>query len=523
MARLWPRSYPLVEEMIGRGKITEAYYGEQKGIPAEVLNNFMLDLPVQEKVPVEVFNNFILNLLVSGRRDQPEVQESVVADEDWSERVSLYPWQREALNQWQEHRYRGVVEAVTGAGKTRLALAAAEHHLRRRGRVVVIVPTHELLYQWKREAEKMLFGACGMRISLGLLGDKHKDNLRRSHMLFTTVQSARDYRLLPPRENGLLIADEVHRYGGERWSRALSPDFERRLGLTATYEREDRGLERFLDPYFGGKVFSVDYRRALDDGVIAPFKIAFVAVRFSSQERKEYDDSSKRADKYKKRLVSDYGIPNEPFGEFMREVTLLSKSGEEGAKFAGFYLSAFSKRRQILAEAAAKYQRVADLTAAVRKADKTILFAQTKEAASEAAERFTERGVNSAVLNSGMDMSERKEVFAAFEDGKHELVAAPRLLDEGVDVPSADLAIVLASSRSRRQMVQRMGRVVRKKPDGRLARLAVLYVEGTSEDPDLAHEDFLYLVTEVAQDIKRFPSRASATEVCSYLNDWVPC
>lgn len=501
-ARLWPVSYPLVEEMINRGEIVEVHYGRQKRIPAEVLNNFILNLPVP------------------GRRGQPKIRELVVADSDWPEELSLYPWQREALDWWRDRSYQGVVEAVTGAGKTRFALAAAEHQIRCGGRVAVIVPTRELLYQWKREAEKLLLSACGMRISIGLLGGGHRDNLRRSNILFATVQSARDYPLLPDAESGLIIADEVHRYGAEKWSKVLSPNFDRRLGLTATYEREDTGLENFLDPYFGHRKFSVDYRRALADNVIAPFKIAFIAVRFSPHERELYEESSKRADKYKKRLVNDYDIPEEPFGDFMREVTRLSKSGEEGAKFAGFYLSAFSKRRQVLAGATAKYERVADLTAAVRAADRTILFAQTKEAASEAASRFAELGVNSAVLNSSMDMSERKEVFAAFEDGEHELVAAPRLLDEGVDVPSADLAIVLASSRSRRQMVQRMGRVVRKKQDGRVARLAVLYVEETSEDPNSAHEDFLYLVTGVARDVRHFPSTASAAEVCRYLNEW---
>jgi RNA polymerase primary sigma factor len=119
-------------------------------------------------------------------------------------------------------------------------------------------------------------------------------------------------------------------------------------------------------------------------------------------------------------------------------------------------------------------------------------------------------------------MSERKQVFAAFEDGEHELVAAPRLLDEGVDVPAADLAIVLASSRSRRQMVQRMGRVVRKKKDERLARLAILYVMGSSEDPEVAHEDFLYLVANVARDMVYVGPKATPKQICDYLNDWQP-
>lgn len=367
----------------------------------------------------------------------------------------------------------------------------------------------------------MLVSACNTRVSLGLLGGGHKDDLCRCNMLLAVDKSAYKHRLLPNGKSGLIIADEVHRYGAPKVSGVLQADFDRRLGLTATYEREDKGLETFLDPYFGGDVFAVDYRRALDDNVIAPFKIAFVAVRFSSQERKEYTEASKKADRYKRKLVNEYGVTGEPFGEYMREINHLSIGGAgEATGLARAYLNAFSKRRQVLAGAAKKYERVADLTQAVRRADKTILFAQTKEAAAEAVNRLAEHGVNGAVLNSGMDMDERKKVFAAFEDGEHELVAAPRLLDEGVDVPSADLAIVLASSRSRRQMIQRMGRVIRKKQDGRLARLAVLYVEETSEDPTSAHEDFLYLVTDVARNIRYFPSTASAGEICAYLNEW---
>ena len=68
-------------------------------------------------------------------------------------------------------------------------------------------------------------------------------------------------------------------------------------------------------------------------------------------------------------------------------------------------------------------------------------------------------------------------------------MSAPRVLDEGVDVPAADLAVIVGASRSRRQMIQRMGRILRRKSDGRLARLAVLFVEGTVEDPAAgAHE-----------------------------------
>ena len=405
-----------------------------------------------------------------------------------------------------------------------MALAAAAEQLRRGGPVVVLVPTKELLEQWRREIEKWLKGELGMRFSIGLFGGGRDDRFGRPDVLIATVQSGYQNRLLLYAEEGLLVADEVHHYGAEQWSYALEGEFDRRLGLTATYEREDLGLEEYLDPYFGGRVFAVDYARALAEDVIAPFKIAFVAVKFSPQERLRYEESDEKASNYRRKLINWYGLSEEPFGEFMREANRLAVGGEgEATGLARGYLGAFSKRRQVLAGAREKFARVAELSAAVRAADKSILFAQTQEAASQAVEQLTKHGIDGALLTSSMDMSERKEVFAAFErEGGTELVAAPRLLDEGVDVPAADLAIVVASSRSRRQMVQRMGRVVRKKKDGRLARLAVLYVMDSSEDPEVAHEDFLYLVTEVAHDIVYFGPKASPRQICEYLNDWRP-
>jgi RNA polymerase primary sigma factor len=435
--------------------------------------------------------------------------------------LALYPWQREALDWWRKRGYRGVVEAVTGAGKTRLAIAAIAQQLRRGEPTVVVVPTKDLLHQWKRELERWLVGELGRPVAVGLIGANRRDTLDNYDLLVSTAQSGSRHALLTRGKKGLLVADEVHHYGARSWSRVLQDGFDRRLGLTATYEREDSGIDKFLDPYFGGGTFPVGYARALADDVIAPFKIAFVAVRFSSAERRRYEEHDEKASRYRRKLVRGYGLTEEPFGEFMSEVNHLASGGEgEATGLARGYLNAFSKRRQTLAGAQEKFERVADLSAAVRKAERSILFAQTKEAAAKAVDQLTGRGINGAVLTSSMDMSERKEVFAAFEDGEHELVAAPRLLDEGVDVPAADLAIVLASSRSRRQMVQRMGRVVRKKQDGRLARLAVLYVMGTSEDPEVAHEDFLYLVTEVARDIVYFGPNAKPEQICNYLNDW---
>lgn len=449
------------------------------------------------------------------------IEASAKAEAAPPEKLHLYPWQKEALARWEDHDRRGVIQAVTGSGKTRVAIAAAERELRGGGSVVIVVPTADLLHQWKRELDRLLLDTLEMDATIGLLGDKHRDSLDHCDVLLSIAASGFRHELLPDNKEGLLIADEAHRYGSESWSRVLKESFDRRLGLTATYEREDSGNERHLDPYFGGVVFDVDYERALEDGVIAPFKIAFVAVDFSPYERGVYDEQDRKVRRYKKRLVEEYGLPEEPFGEFMREVNLLRTSEQGQASLqAGLYLSAFTKRREVLAGAQSKYSRLEDLTDAVRRADKSIVFAQTREAAERAVQRFTERGVSGAVLTSDIDRMERKQVLAGFEDGTHELVAAPRLLDEGIDVAAADLALVLATSKSRRQMVQRMGRVLRLKEDNRLARLAVLYVRDTSEDPEFAHEDFLGLVRPVAREVRNFPAETKGRAICDYLNAW---
>ncbi len=392
---------------------------------------------------------------------------------------TLYPWQRRALEAYRLAGGIGVVEAVTGAGKTRLALAAAELELAEGGKVVVLVHTLALVDQWQSEVEKHVT-LRGRAVHVGRLGGGRTDGLETCDVLIATVQMGHRERLLPPPFEGLLIADECHHYGAVEWQAALEERFRHRLGLTATYEREDGGIEEFLNPYFGQVLYSVMYEEALADDVIARFKVAFVGVPFTSSETEQYEQAASWASKSRKRLIDYYGVTAEPFATFIKEVNQLKKAAAgEASKQAGWYLSAFNKRRSVLSNAVGKLERLKQLAQAVASADRTILFTQTMSASRAAVDELANEGISGEVLNATMDLSERRKVFSAFEDGVHELVAAPKLLDEGIDVPSADLAILLASSKSKRQMIQRMGRVIRKKADGRLARIVILFVEAT--------------------------------------------
>jgi RNA polymerase primary sigma factor len=390
----------------------------------------------------------------------------------------LRSWQRDALAAWRQAGRRGVIEAVTGAGKTFVGISAARDALAAGGRVLVIVPTTELQEQWFRVLAERL-----PDVDIGRLGGGRQDDLSSCDMLVAIVNSAAT-RTLRPRAGDLLVADECHRYGAPSFARALEVGFEQRLGLTATFEREDDGIKTYLRPYFGDVVFTLWYDRALADGVIAPFNIALAAVELTPQERQDYDACGERMDVAARTLEYRHGIPREPYDRFMAELNRVSRDRSHPASQAArAYLGPMSARRALLAESRGKLDALALLEPAVRRAHGALVFTQTKESAENAAGLFEDAGIPASALYSGLDREERRDRMDAFRERAARLLAAPRVLDEGVDVPEADLAVVVAGSRSRRQLVQRLGRVLRPKQDGRAARLVMLYARGTVEDP----------------------------------------
>ncbi len=443
------------------------------------------------------------------------------AGDTHSSYLNLYPWQRKAYAKWTEAGYVGVIEAVTGTGKTRLALAAIDKHFREGWKTAIIVPTLELQNQWEKVIQSDLIEPSDLSLSIGILGGGRNDSLDNNDILIATAASACTNYLHTGDYNGLLIADECHRYGAENWSRGLEDAFKGRLGLTATYDRADGGKEKYLDPYFNSVCYTLGYEEALIDGVIANFKIALIGFEFDRNEKEEYRTYNNYCIQYRTELIRNYNVTAEPFGEFMREVNILCRGGEERATLiARKYIHNFNKRRQLLSNCTHKNTGLYMLTPAIIEADRTIVFTQTSDAANNAVQGLNRAGLNAAMLDATLGRTERRDILVDFEDGINEVVAAPLLLDEGIDVPAADLAIIVAASRNKRQMIQRMGRVLRKKYDNRLARIAIFYMKGTSEDPkNGAHETYIDLIRDSAEDVKIFDID-DHTAICEYLNDW---
>lgn len=408
----------------------------------------------------------------------------------------LYRWQLDALDAWRRRGERGVIEAVTGTGKTMVGIDAATTELARGGQVLVLVPTRELADQWTGVLAR--HGPTTARV--GRLGGGRRDDLGHHDIIVAVVNSARDADLRPRRPGGLLIADECHRYGSDGNRVALHAQFPRRLGLSATYARSDDGHLTWLDPYFGGTCYRMGYQRAIRDGIIAPFTITLCSVELTDGERTEYDELTVTLSAARARLIAAGHVPSEPAGAFFLAVGRLAR-GEQGdaTSTARRYLAALQQRRRLLASTPSKTVALDALVPTLHSCQRAIVFTQSIAAAEHAAGRLRGHGIPAAAIHSQLDADGRRAVLSRFADDDLHVIAAPQVLDEGVDVPAVDVAVILAASRSRREMIQRMGRVLRRKPDGRSAHFVIVYVAGTVEDPALgAHEGFLDEVTPVA-------------------------
>ncbi|WP_130280036.1 DEAD/DEAH box helicase [Microcella alkaliphila] len=167
-------------------------------------------------------------------------------------------------------------------------------------------------------------------------------------------------------------------------------------------------------------------------------------------------------------------------------------------------MSAFSARRKLRAEAAQKEDFVRQLGPAIAELGGTLVFSETIDGAYRLAHGLS-KDTTARPLTSDLKPAERADLLRHFGAGRLKAICTPRVLDEGVDVPESEAAIVVATSSTRRQLIQRMGRVIRLKKDGRAAKLVTLYVRGTGEDPaNGGHEGFLDAVMPHAEETRHF-------------------
>lgn len=392
----------------------------------------------------------------------------------------LRTWQLEALEAWESGGGRGIIAAATGTGKTRVALEAIERAMASGIRVIIVVPKKILADQWAGELRRSL--RLGPKI-LGTLGGD-KPSFQFEHRVVVSVINSARTRLsnIVKHWQGLgdqvlLIIDECHWAGSEQSRGLFTTPADFTLGLSATPERGDDGYDEILIPGLGPVVYRYPLRAALDDGLLAPLMALNVYIDLSPWERSEY---SRLVGDLRRVLQNEGSLPNgiDPSDPALPKL-LSALSGRSPALKKAERL--MNQQRRLLASSPARVLILGELCRlGIFYERRSLVFNETIQQAEDAHRLLTSEGVAVAIDHSEMPMEQRERSHRLFAAGSVDCLVAVRTVDEGVDVPAADLAVITSGTLNPRQRIQRIGRVVR--PKIGTAVVVSLLAKGTAEE-----------------------------------------
>ena len=364
-----------------------------------------------------------------------------------------FPYQAEAVETWFAEGRCGVVVLPTGAGKTYVAQLIME----RLGRsALVVTPTLDLMQQW--------YGALttAFEVDVGLVGGGYYDI---APLTVTTYDSAYIHMERLGDRFALLVFDECHHLPGPSYATAaelaLAPF---RLGLTATPEREDGGEKR-LDRLIGPQVFRREIGE-LAGKFLAEYETITLRVRLSEQERELYTNERQ----IYRDFVTGHGIRIGSSGGWGRFL-MMSSISEEGRRAFLAY-----RTQKAISQASEAKLRLLERLFAQHRHDRCLVFTSDNETVYKISRRFL-----IPAITHQTKIKERHEILSRFNAGDFPFLVTSRVLNEGVDVPAANVGIVLSGSGSVREHVQRLGRILRR-GEGKQAVLYEVIAEDTGEE-----------------------------------------
>ena len=395
-----------------------------------------------------------------------EIEELNLSLQEVADKRKLRPYQSEAIEKWEAAGFRGILEMATGTGKTFTARECIKRWKIEKSSsiILVIAPTQTIGSQWQEVLGDMnpvtTFGTRHWKESLRDISSKAALGMA-DHIVIIAIQntaSSNDFidsfsNLTKLSPHHLIIADEMHGLGAPMFRRALNPTIEARLGLTATPNRwfDDEGTQ-LLNKYFNGVVFSFGLHEALtwkdpDTGLtpLCPYNYFPEFVSLDSIEMDEYLDLTKRI--------------------IMQSNKAADIEGQEKLN------RLLEKRASVLKKAHGKFTALENVLDKLPKISGCLVYCSDREQIDQVIEIVSKRGITYRTFTGEEGTSPRKEfagkserdwILKSFEDDDIQMLIAMKCLDEGVDIPSARLGIILASTTNPREFIQRRGRLLRR-------------------------------------------------------------
>ncbi len=364
-----------------------------------------------------------------------------------------FPYQAEAAEVWWKRGQTGVVVLPTGAGKT----FVAQLIMQKVGRsTLVVTPTLDLMHQW--------YSVLGASFDqpIGLIGGGDYDV---RPLTACTYDSA--YLHLDRLGNrfGLIVFDECHHLPGESYALAaeacLAPF---RLGLTATPERAD-GQHRRYSRLIGPIVYRQEIKQLAGD-YLSDYQTVVLKVRLTEAEQAAYE--------------RERGL----YREFLQTNNIRLSSNQDWAKFLALTSRSSEGRRaleafrnqKIIAQASEEKFRLLETLLTRHRYDRVLIFTNDNATVYQISRRFL-----IPAITHQTKVKERHLLLEGFNAGTYPFLVTSKVLNEGIDVPAANVAVVLSGSGSVREHVQRLGRILRRAKD----KQAILYevvAEETGEE-----------------------------------------
>lgn len=427
----------------------------------------------------------------------------VHVDKQTSPSIEPYPWQKRAFASWQEAGYRGIVEAVTGTGKTHLGVMAVEEARRSAKQIypLIVVPTVPVMEQWVQRLQNAFpegrvgrignghlddFSTPGTVAIVGVINSLVQNKARNLNELFGfTIGTSAET---------LLVADECHRYiDGPVFSRLRQFLFDRTLGLSATIgDYEIDGIGRII--------FEYGFKEAHAEGLVPSFDMLNCTVQLTSMERQKYLDLDKRCRDARLKVCDCYDHLNPNDSRFYERLKqLMGKMGSGNEPLIERLFRLFFKRAEVGYLAQRKMELAEELIFQLvehqrkkvivffERIDSAIDVEQGVEFQVQCVDRVKQGKMKSAgfptwVYHSQMRAHARKNTLGAFRSSGPGVLFACRCLDEGIDLPDVDAAILVSSTQSTRQRIQRIGRILRRGNGEKKPVVVTIIAAGTRDE-----------------------------------------
>ena len=377
--------------------------------------------------------------------------------------LELRKYQKNAIAAWVKNNNRGIFQMATGTGKTKTSLAAVTKILdvyysnQVKCGLVVVVPYVVLLEQWLKDLKEFQISAIACYESKNKWLPRVEENIRLFNenvrdklFLITTTKTliSSDFQRCIATIKGdyIFLADEMHHLTSDMMRQSLPQNAKYRLGLSATLMTKYNSAKmEELKAYFGGIIYEYSMKEAIETDCLTRYFYYPIYVELTDEEKSDYYEVSKKISKAMmlagNDLDDDDNIPLK---------ALLSQRGR--------ILASASNKLIKLKEMAPQFKDKANLIiycgdkieSNVKYIDKVYEIVNNEE------------GIISAKFTAEENPQQRRDILDLFGKKVIQALIAIRCLDEGVDIPQLETAIIMSSGTNPKEFIQRRGRILRK-------------------------------------------------------------